>query len=163
MIQIRRITPADPLYAQETALREKVLLSGAGFDFASFAKAYPYEEAAEHFVAITVDSHAGDPVERVLGTALLIPNHPEPGSGKVTQVAVDAQRQGEGIGRRLMVTIESRAFGELGLTEVYCHAQNTAMGFYSNLGWETDGDEFIEADIPHHRMAIKAPAPGSLA
>lgn len=157
MIQIKRINPDHPLYTQETALRERVLLSKAGFDFASFASAYPYEDQAEHFVAITIDSHAGDPVERVLGTALLIPNHPEAGTGKVTQVAVDAQRQGEGIGRRLMVTIESRAFGELGLTEVYCHAQNTAMPFYTRVGWATDGDEFVEAGIPHHRMFIKAP------
>jgi len=157
MIQIKRINPAHPLYAQETALRERVLLSQAGFDFPAFAKAYPYEDAAEHFVAVTIDSHAGDPVERVLGTAMLIPNNPTPGLGKVTQVAVDAQRQGEGIGRRLMVTIESRAFGELGLSEVFCHAQNTAEGFYSNLGWETQGDEFVEAGIPHYRMSIKAP------
>ena len=56
-----------------------------------------------------------------------------------------------------MVTIESRAFGELGLTEVYCHAQNTAMDFYKRVGWQVDGDEFIEAGIPHHRMFIKAP------
>ena len=89
-----------------------------------------------------------------LGTALLIPHHPDEGLGKVTQVAVDPQRHGEGIGRRLMVTLESRAFGELGLTEVYCHAQNTAMGFYTRLGWETVGDEFVEAGIPHHRMRI---------
>ncbi len=159
MIEIRRITPADALYEQEAALREQVLLRGAGFDFASFREEYPYEDDAEHFVALTIDSHAGEPIERVLGTALLIPHHPHEGFGKVTQVAVDPQRQGEGIGRRLMVTIESRAFGELGLTEVYCHAQNTAMGFYKALGWQTDGDEFIEAGIPHHRMSIKTPDP----
>ena len=157
MIQVRRITPAHPLYAQEASLRERVLLRGAGFDFATFREEYPYEDQAEHFVALTVDSHAGDPVERVLGTALLIPNHPHDGYGKVTQVAVDPQRQGEGIGRRLMVTIESRAFGELGLNEVYCHAQNTAMDFYKRVGWLVDGDEFVEAGIPHHRMVIKAP------
>ena len=105
MIQIRRITPADALYEQEAALRERVLLAGAGFDFDSFREEYPYEDQSEHFVALTVDSHAGDAVERVLGTALLIPDHPHAGYGKVTQVAVDPQRQGEGIGRRFMVTI----------------------------------------------------------
>ena len=35
-----------------------------------------------------------------------------------------------------------------------CHAQNTAMGFYTRLGWETVGDEFVEAGIPHHKMRI---------
>lgn len=156
MIEIRRITTDDPLYRQEADLRERVLLRGAGFDFETFAREYPYEDKAEHFVALTIDSHAGEPTPVVLGTALLIPNHPDEGLGKVTQVAVDPQRHGEGIGRRLMVTLESRAFGELGLTEVYCHAQNTAMGFYTRLGWETVGDEFVEAGIPHHRMRIAA-------
>ena len=154
MIEIRRITPDDALYRQEADLRERVLLRGAGFDFETFAREYPYEHKAEHFVALTIDSHAGEPTPVVLGTALLIPNHPDEGLGKVTQVAVDPQRHGEGIGRRLMVTLESRAFGELGLTEVYCHAQNTAMGFYTRLGWETVGGEFMEAGIPHHKMRI---------
>ena len=31
------------------------------------------------------------------------------------------------------------------------------MPFYKALGWQTDGDEFIEAGIPHHRMSIKTP------
>lgn len=157
VIQIRRIHPAHPLYPQETQLRERVLLAGAGYDFESFRRDYPYEDQAEHFVAYTVNTAAGEAVEVVLGTALLIPNHPEAGVGKVMQVVVDPQRQGEGIGRRLMVTIESRAFGELGLREVYCHAQNTAMGFYSRLGWGVEGPEFMEAGIPHHKMFIRHP------
>ncbi|MCA9312664.1 MAG: GNAT family N-acetyltransferase [Phycisphaerales bacterium] len=157
MIDIRRIAADHPLYPQETALRERVLLRDAGFDFESFRAAYPYEDTAEHFIAVTTDHHSGSPVDVVLGTALLIPGHPDPGVGKVTQVAVDPQRQGEGIGRRLMVTLESRAFGELGLARVFCHAQNTAMGFYTRLGWRIDGDEFVEAGIPHHRMVLDAP------
>ncbi len=160
MIEIRHIRPDHPLYAQETALRERVLLAGAGYDFESFRRDYPYEDTAEHFVAVTTHTNAGAPVEVVVGTALLIPDHPEPGRGKVTQVAVDPQRQGEGIGRRLMVTLESHAFGSLGLWEVYCHAQNTAVGFYERLGWQIEGDEFIEAGIPHHRMFIRSPAGG---
>lgn len=157
MIQIRRIHPAHALYPQATDLRERVLLAGAGYTFESFRKDYPFEDDAEHFVALTTHTHSGAPVEVVLGTALLIPDHPERGMGKVTQVAVDPQRQGEGIGRRLMVTIESRAFGELGLDEVYCHAQNTAVGFYARLGWQIEGDEFVEAGIPHHKMKIRHP------
>ncbi|USN98567.1 MAG: GNAT family N-acetyltransferase [Phycisphaeraceae bacterium] len=157
MITIRRIQPGHALYPQETALRERVLLAGAGYDFEAFVRDYPYEDAAEHFVAVTTHTNSGAPVEVVIGTALLIPGHPGPGVGKVTQVVVDPQRQGEGIGRRLMVTIESRAFGELGLLEVYCHAQNTAMGFYARLGWGVEGAEFVEAGIPHHKMCIRHP------
>lgn len=161
MIEIRHINPDDPLYPQEADLRERVLLAGAGFDFESFRREYPYEDAAEHFVAVTHHTNSDAPV--VIGTALLIPNHPDPGVGKVTQVAVDPQRQGEGIGRRLMVTLESHAFGRLGLREVYCHAQNTAVGFYERLGWRVEGDEFIEAGIPHHKMFIRSPGGDAVA
>jgi len=70
---------------------------------------------------------------------------------------VDPQRQGEGIGRRLVVALESRAFGELGLAELYCHVPVTAMGFFNALGWEVDSDLFVEAGVPHRRMAIRQP------
>ncbi|MFI4871883.1 MAG: GNAT family N-acetyltransferase, partial [Phycisphaerales bacterium JB061] len=65
--------------------------------------------------------------------------------------------QGEGIGQRLVIEAESRAFGELGLEGLYCYAQKTAVGFYEKLGWNPEGEEFIEADIPHRTMVIQRP------
>lgn len=153
LIQIRRITRDDPLYRQECQLREQVLLNSVGLDHGSFCEAYPgYEERFEHFVAVL--EHPSGP--RVVGCALLLPGEPEAHQGKLMQMAVDPQRQGEGLGRRLVVAIEGRAFGELGLTELYCHSQTTASGFYGKLGWQIDGDEFTEAGVPHYRMSIKA-------
>jgi N-acetylglutamate synthase-like GNAT family acetyltransferase len=155
VIQYQRATPDDPLYAQAEALREAVLLRPLGKDIAWFREHYPHvHERAECFVAL-IDHPAGP---RVVGCVLLIPDHPEDGVGKLMQMAVDPQRQGEGIGRRLVIELETRAFGELGLTEVFCHAQNAAVGFYARLGWETDPEEFQEAGIPHHRMWIRQTA-----
>ncbi len=149
MIQIRRITTSDPLYAQEVALRDSVLLQPIGLDVAKLQGLFPgLEEQAEHFVAV-FDHPAGP---RVIGTALLLPNHPKTGIGKLMQMTVDPQRQGEGIGTRLVVAIERRAFGEIGLDEIFCHARDTALGFYSSLGWTFDSDTFMEAGIPHRRM-----------
>jgi predicted GNAT family N-acyltransferase len=79
--------------------------------------------------------------------------------GKVMQVAVDPQLQSQGIGRKVMVAIEARAFGELGLDGLYCHAQLPAVGFYERLGWAVDSARFDEAGIPHHRMVL-LPGPG---
>lgn len=93
----------------------------------------------------------------VIGCAALLPNHPATGTGKLMQMAVDRQRQGEGIGRRLVVAVEARAFGELGLKQLVCHAQLPAIGFYEKLGWEIDSEEFQEAGIPHRRMKVRAP------
>jgi predicted GNAT family N-acyltransferase len=152
MIRIRRITTDDPLYQQECALRESVLLRPLGLSMADFHREFPgIEGRLEHFVAVF--DHPSGP--RVVGCAALLPDHPSTGSGKLMQMAVDLQRQGEGIGRRLVVAIERRAFGELGLTELYCHAQLGAVGFYSSLGWAFDGDTFLEAGIQHRRMVFR--------
>lgn len=154
MIEIRRITRDDPLFAQALRLREQVLLEPLGKDIAWYEQHYADVcQQAEYFVAV-FNHPAG---ERVVGVVLLVPNHPHAGMGKLMQMAVDPQRQGEGIGRKLVVALEMRAFGELGLNQVFCHAQNSAMGFYEKLGWVTDPDEFYEAGIPHHRMWLEQP------
>jgi predicted GNAT family N-acyltransferase len=154
LITIKRITHQHPLYPQVCALREDVLLRPLGLDMAWFRGAMPgVEERAEYFVA-TVNHPDG---VRVVGCAGLLAHDPKPGVGRLMQMAVNLQRQGEGIGRRLVVAVESRAFGDLGLRELYCHAQERAAGFYRALGWEQDGGVFEEAGIPHVRMAIRQP------
>jgi N-acetylglutamate synthase-like GNAT family acetyltransferase len=149
---IRRITIENPLYAQECALREDVLLRPIGYDMARYKRDFAgMEERLEHFVAV-VRQPGGD---RVVGCAALLPHDPREGSGRLTQMAVDRQRQGEGIGRRLVVAVESRAFGELGLSDLHCHSQVSAMGFFQSLGWNADSEVFTEAGLPHRRMAIR--------
>lgn len=154
MTEIRRITMDDPLYPQECALRESVLLRPLGLSMEDLRREFPgVEERFEHFVAVF--DHPSGP--RVIGCATLLANFPEPGIGKLMQMAVDLQRQGEGIGRRLVVEVERRAFGELGLTELFCHAQLPAVGFYTALGWKVEGEVFKEAGIDHRRMVLRPP------
>ncbi len=152
MIQVRRITVGDALHKQEVALREDVLLGPIGLDGPKFRAMFPEggsnEENFDHFVAV-FDHPAGP---RVVGTALLLPNFPSPGMGKLMQMAVDKQRQGEGIGTRLVVAIEQHAFGHLGLEAIFCHARDTAYGFYQSLGWSFDSGVFDEAGVPHRKM-----------
>jgi len=153
MIRIRRIERSDPLYEQAIELRERVLLRPVGFDFHGFCAHFPgYEERFEHFVAV-VNHPKGD---RVVGVVCLLPNHPKEGVGKLMQLAVDPQRQREGIGRRLVAELERRAFGELGLTELFCHSQEPAVPFYAGLAWEAEGEAFEEAGIPHYKMVFRA-------
>lgn len=153
VIQVRRITMSDALYAQECALRESVLLKPIGFDMARFRREFPYEEAFEHFVAVF--AHPSGP--RVVGCATLLVNHPEAGVGKLMQMAVDPQRQGEGIGKKIVAEIERRAFGDLGLKKLYCHARDNAFGFYASLGWTFASDVFMEAGLPHKTMEFQPP------
>ena len=156
MIQIRRITTTDPLYPQEVALRESVLLGPVGLNMEDFRREFPgIEDRFEHFVAVF--NHPTGP--RVVGCATLLADYPEKGMGKLMQMAVDLQRQGEGIGRRLVVAVEQRAFGELGLEALFCHAQLPATGFYSSLGWAFDGGVFMEAGIEHRKMTLRPEPP----
>lgn len=144
-----------PLYQQEIELRTAILLTPIGYTIEDYyAMAPGREEQCEHFVAV-VDHPNG---EKVVGTATLHIDQ-DTRRGKVQQVCVDKQLQGEGIGRRLMISIEARGFGELGLNSLYCHSQLSAMPFYDKLGWIAEGEEFEEAGIIHSRMAISAPKP----
>ncbi len=158
MVKITHISMDDPLYEQEKALRTSVLLEPIGYSFQDYLDMAPgREEQSEHFVAV-VDHPSGT---RVVGTATLYLSDGEQGErvGKVQQVCVDPQRQGEGIGRKLMIAIEARGFGELGLEQLYCHAQIPSLGFYEHLGWSCEDEVFLEAGIEHKRMYIAAPKP----
>lgn len=156
MVTIKRISRDDPLYAGECSLRERVLLGPIGYDMDRFRREFPYEERFEHFVAV-IDHPAGP---TVVGCAVLLVQEQDGRRvGKLMQMAVDPQRQGEGIGRRIVVEIERRAFAELDLDELYCHARDSAYGFYARMGWAFDSDEFEEACITHRRMAFR-PGPG---
>ncbi|MEO0511683.1 MAG: GNAT family N-acetyltransferase [Planctomycetota bacterium] len=152
MPDIRSITTVDPLYALECELRERVLLRPIGYTLERYVAEYPeVEKAASHYVAMA--QTPGGP--RVFGCGLLIVEPQR--RGRVVQVAVDPQRQSEGLGRAIMTTIEGDAFGTLGLSELYCHAQVTAIGFYDRLGWQTCSEDFLEAGIVHRGMKLTAP------
>ena len=158
MVKIKHISMDNPLYEQEKALRVAILLEPIGYNFEDYLAMAPGREVqSEHFVAV-VDHPSG---ERVVGTATLFIREDEHKQkiGKVQQVCVDKQRQGEGIGRKLMIAMEARGFGELGLTNLYCHAQLEAMPFYERLGWQSEEREFLEAGIAHKKMFIAAPKP----
>lgn len=148
----------DALYAQEVELRTQILLSPLDFTIEDYLRMTgDRERRSEHFVAL-VDHTNG---ERVVGAATLCPPGEDHDArfGKVQQVCVNRQRQGEGIGTKLMIAIEARAFAGLGLEGLYCHAQLSAMAFYEGLGWSVGSEVFQEAGIDHKRMEIVAPRP----
>ncbi len=156
MISYTTITTDHPLYPGECDLRELVLLRPIGYDMDRFRAEYPgVEDRFVHFVAV-VGSPGGD---RVVGCVLLLPETDTPGVGKLMQMAVHPQRQGEGIGKRLVVEVEKHAFSALGLKSLYCHAQVQAVSFYEALGWDTVGEVFLEAGIPHRKMTISDQRP----
>ncbi len=162
VIRIIQIDTNHPLYAQEVELRQRVLLDPIGIDVPWLEAHFPgVETRGEHFVAVTPHPTG----EKVIGCVVLLPDADGADSdgndtsnagtrGKLMQMAVDPQRQREGIGKRLVAALERRAFGDLGMTSLYCHARTDAAPFYASLGWEAEGEAFEEAGIEHFVMVF---------
>lgn len=88
---------------------------------------------------------AGATKRDAVGTGRLEP------TGKIGRVAVLPQYRGKKVGSRIVGHLVNQAT-ELGLTQVYLHAQTSAVGFYERLGFQVVGPEFDEVGIPHRRM-----------
>ena len=73
---------------------------------------------------------------------------------KMRQLAVRESSQGKGFGRELVSYAESFAKGK-GYEEIVLHARETARGFYQKLGYEAEGDSFVEVGLPHLFMRKK--------
>lgn len=92
-----------------------------------------------------IQALAEDGNREPIGTGRL---HP---SGKLGRMAVMPPWRGRGVGTSIMNCLIDAA-GEVGLEEVYLHAQTRVIGFYAGFGFAVEGEEFEEAGIPHRLM-----------
>ncbi len=107
----------------------------------------PEDMELDEFDAEAIHAIARDG-EAVVGTGRLVV---EGRRGRIGRMAVLKERRGEGIGNGLTEVLEGRA-RELGLTEIYLHAQVHAKDFYVKKGYAERGEEFDEAGIAHIEM-----------
>jgi N-acetylglutamate synthase-like GNAT family acetyltransferase len=70
---------------------------------------------------------------------------------RMRQLSVTEQCQRQGIGTALVARAECFA-RELGFQEMVMHARETAVPFYERLGYEKEGERFVEVTIPHFFM-----------
>jgi predicted GNAT family N-acyltransferase len=70
---------------------------------------------------------------------------------KIERVAVLESYRGEGLGKEVMAAAEQAAM-DAGATSAVLHAQRRVEEFYDSIGYETVGEEFEEAGIPHVEM-----------
>jgi len=96
-----------------------------------------WDAVSQHLLA----SFAG----RSVGTARLLPD------GHVGRLAVLAGARGLGVGEALMRKVHELA-RERGMSELVLHAQTQAEDFYRALGYQPEGEVFMEAGIPHLTM-----------
>lgn len=72
-------------------------------------------------------------------------------SGQIGRMAVLAPYRAQGLGRQLLTFVIDWA-SQHGYPPLFLHAQNHAITFYETMGFVVEGDEFIDAGIPHHTM-----------
>jgi ribosomal protein S18 acetylase RimI-like enzyme len=102
---------------------------------------FPFEAESLHLLALDGP--------RVVGCVLF---HPEgPRTGRLLQMAIEPDRQGQGLGKRLVHALEEEV-GRRGFDEVTLHARETAVGFYAGLGYVPFGAPYTEVGIPHRNM-----------
>ncbi len=130
---------AGDLYERELELRYRVLRLPLGM--ARSTVVFPFEDQSLHLVAC-----AGS---EVVGCVLF---HPDGRcGGRLFQMAVDPLHQRTGLGRQLVVELESIVVAR-GVREVTLHARADAIGFYERLGYATFGEPYVEVGLPHRHM-----------
>lgn len=72
-------------------------------------------------------------------------------AGKIGRLAVLPSFRRRGLGRLIMEEIESIGRDHQ-LSQLWCHAQKTAVPFYQSLGYDIMSPEFLEAGIVHCKM-----------
>ena len=138
---IVRVSADDPEFEDAMAVRIEVFVEEQGVP--AEIERDEYETDSEHFVAYRDGS-----AREAVGTTRL---REKDGLAKIERVAVLRSARGVGWGERLMAVTEERA-RERGFDEALLHAQSQVEEFYQRLGYETVGDEFDEAGIPHVEM-----------
>jgi predicted GNAT family N-acyltransferase len=96
------------------------------------------DEACVHVLAVDRSGVA-------IGTGRLLPD------GHIGRMAVLAAWRRRGVGAALLTELMRVAL-EHGFVQVMLNAQVQAMGFYRRYGFAPEGEEFLDAGIPHRRM-----------
>lgn len=96
------------------------------------------DERSRHVVAV---ASSGTPI----GTGRLLPD------AHIGRLAVLKEWRGQGVGGALLDTLLVLA-NRTGFGAVQLHAQTHALDFYRKRGFIAQGEEFMEAGIPHFLM-----------
>lgn len=106
----------------------------------------PPEMEIDEFDPSSRHAVARDPEGEAIGTGRLLPD------GHVGRMAVQRGWRGRGVGRALLEVLMDEARRQ-GMPALALNAQTAAVGFYERFGFVREGDVFMDAGLPHVRMA----------
>jgi predicted GNAT family N-acyltransferase len=107
----------------------------------------PLELEWDEFDAVSLHALAETPDGEPIGTGRLLPD------GHIGRMAVLPAWRGAGVGSALLRHLVDAA-RHADLPGVVLHAQSHAVEFYRRHGFAPEGEEFIEAGIPHQAMRL---------
>ena len=99
------------------------------------------DESSTHFLA---SDTSGLPI----GTARLMP------TGQIGRMAVLQPLRGSGVGSKILQKVVQHA-KQLAFDRIFLHAQTHAIEFYERHGFVVQGEEFMDAGIPHREMVLE--------
>jgi predicted GNAT family N-acyltransferase len=105
----------------------------------------PVELERDEFDPVSHYALAETAAGEVIATGRLLPD------GHVGRMAVAAAWRGRGVGGAVLEALVAEA-GARGMESVVLNAQTHALGFYRAHGFVEEGEEFMEAGIPHRTM-----------
>ena len=138
-VEFREVEHGSPDYETGASLRKRVLRDPLGI--------VPHE--SERDEEATLRHLAAFESDRMVGYLML--HDQGNGTIRMRQVAVDFDRQRQGIGRALVARSEELARSS-GYTTMILHARETAVAFYEALGYEVYDEPFVEVTVPHRKM-----------
>lgn len=127
---------ANELPVDAKAIREEVFVKEQGFEDEFDA----HDNIAYHAVLY----YNNEPV----ATARTFVNK---GVYVIGRVAVIKSMRNYHLGKKVILAIEEK-IKELGGTKVELSAQSKVQGFYKSLGYQTQGEEFLDEGCPHIKM-----------
>jgi len=137
---IREIEFGSDLYQEALSLRDVVLRTPLGLTWSQID--LNGEDEQLHFALFDDD-------DKLIACVVAKPLSEH--TVKVRQMAVAEHHQGKGAGRQLLQGVEE-ILAERGFRNIQMDARKVAAGFYKKLGYDVEGDEFIQVTVPHFRM-----------
>jgi len=138
-MKFKFIKPQGPEYCAERMLRWEVLRKPLGMPPGS--EALPEDELSLHLVALQE--------KNVVGCVCF---HPETEiQGRIYQMAISEDYQGNGFGRKLIYTLENSLI-KRGIREVYIYARQESEGFYQRMGYHPEEDLIKRLGVLHRTM-----------
>lgn len=102
------------------------------------------DETAIHVLATASDGHS-------IGTGRLLIHD---ALAHIGRMAVVEEWRGRAVGSAILGALLQEAERH-GLTGAFLNAQTYAMPFYERFGFVREGEEFLDAGIPHYRMTFQ--------